>query len=336
VTRPLRIWLSALSLLAAAALVAAFPYIVGVDWTHVGHVLGGLDVGTLVWLSTLWLAGLWAYTYVLTASLPTLTHPRAFMLNAIGSAVSNLLPLGGAAGVAVTYGMCRGWGHRPYAIMVSTLVTAVWNVLARLLLPAVGIAALLLTGEVPDRRLAATAATACAGLLAVASLVVLALRFELAAKRLQDLLLRLADRLPGGRPGAAVRRVAGALVRVRHATIDVLRTGWPRLTLGMGAYLALQAGLLMACLGAAGSGLGVAETVAAFALNRVLTMAVVTPSGAGISETGTAALLVHFGTPAAPAAAAVVLYMFFTYAAEIPLGGLAAGVWTLTRPARVT
>jgi uncharacterized membrane protein YbhN (UPF0104 family) len=329
VTRPLRIWLSVLSLAAAAALVAALPYLLGVNWYGVRHVLGGLSGPVLVGLVTLWLAGLGAYTFVLTASLPRLTHLRAFMLNAAGSAVSNVLPLGGAAGVAVTYGMCRSWGHRPAAIMVSALVTGVWNVLARLLLPALGIVALLVAHELPDRRLALTAGAACAVLVAIAGLIVTALRSEPAARRTQKLLVRLADRLPAALAPAA-RRVAGALLRVRHAAIDVLRGGWPRLTLGMIGYLALQAVLLVACLGAVGAGLGVAETVAVFALNRALTTAVVTPSGAGVSETGTAALLVHFGAPAAPAAAAVVLYMFFTYAVEIPLGGLAGGVWTLT------
>jgi uncharacterized membrane protein YbhN (UPF0104 family) len=329
VTRTPRIWLSLLSLAAAAALVAALPYVVGVRWDDVRRVLGGLNGGVLAGLGTLWLAGLAAYTFVLTASLPRLTHLRAFMLNAAGSAVSNVLPLGGAAGVAVTYGMCRSWGHRPSAIMVSTLVTGVWNILARLLLPTLGIAALLLANKVPDRRLAVTAGVAGAGLVAFAGLLVAALRSGPAATRTRDLLLRLAERLPQSlRPG--VRRLAGALPRVRRATIDVLRGGWARLTLGMIGYLALQAALLVACLGAVGVGLGVPETAAVFALNRALTAAVVTPSGVGVSETGTAALLVNFGAPAAPAAAAVVLYMFFTYAVEIPLGGLAGGVWSLT------
>jgi len=329
VTRTLRIWLSVLSLAAVAALIAALPYIVGVNWDGVRRVLDGLSGPVLGGLVTLWLAGLGAYTFVLTASLPRLTHRRAFMLNAAGSAVSNVLPLGGAAGVALTYGMCRSWGHRPSAIMVSALVTGVWNVLARLLLPALGIAALLLADKVPDRGLAVTACAACAALIAIAGLLLAALRSEPAARRARDLLLRLADRLPASLVPAA-RRAAGSLLRVRHATIDVLRGGWTRLTLGMIGYLVLQAVLLVACLSAVGAALGVPETIAVFALNRALTTAVVTPSGAGVSEAGTAALLVHFGAPAAPAAAAVVLYMFFTYAVEIPLGALAGGVWTLT------
>jgi uncharacterized membrane protein YbhN (UPF0104 family) len=329
VTRTLRIWLSLLSLAAAAALVVALPYIVGVRWGDVRRVLDGLNGGVLAGLGLLWLAGLGAYTFVLTASLPRLTHLRAFMLNAAGSAVSNVLPLGGAAGVAVTYGMCRSWGHRPSAIMVSTLVTGMWNILARLLLPALGIAALLLAHKVPDRRLAVTAGVAGAVLVAFAGLLLAALRSAATAARTGDLLLRLADLLPESlRP--VVRRVASALPQVRRTTIDVLRGGWARLTLGMIGYLALQAALLVACLGAVGVGIGVPETAAVFALNRALTAAVVTPSGAGVTETGTAALLVHFGAPAAPAAAAAVLYMFFTYAVEIPLGGLAGGLWSLT------
>jgi uncharacterized membrane protein YbhN (UPF0104 family) len=333
VTRTPRIWLSLLSLTAAATLVAALPYVVGARWDDVRRTIGGLDGGVLAGLGMLWLAGLAAYTFVLTASLPGLTHRRAFMLNAAGSAVSNVLPLGGAAGVAVTYGMCRSWGHRPSAILVSTLVTGMWNTLARLLLPALGLAALLLARKVPDWRFAVTAVVAGAGLIASAGLFVCALRSAPAAARMGGLLLRLADRLPESlRP--VVRRVASALPRIRRATIDVLRGGWPRLTLGMIGYLALQATLLVACLGAVGVGLGVAETAAVFALNRALTIAVVTPSGAGVSETGTAALLVHFGTPAAPAATAAVLYMFFTYAVEIPLGGLAGGVWSMTTQRR--
>ena len=43
----------------------------------------------------------------------------------------------------------------------------------------------------------------------------------------------------------------------------------------------------------------------------------------------------HFGTPAAPAAAAAILSMFFTYAVEIPLGGPAGGVWSLTTQRRI-
>ena len=59
---------------------------------------------------------------------------------------------------------------------------------------------------------------------------------------------------------------------------------------------------------------------------RVLTSATVTPSGVGISEVGTAAALVLFGTPPAVAAAGVLILGFYTYLVEIP-AGFAGWIW---------
>ncbi len=321
------------SLLGAAALLFALPYLVGVDWEQIGRELGRLSTGWLIALTALWLAGLWAYTYVMTASLPGLTNLHAFMLNAVGSAVSNLMPFGGAAGVAVTFAMARGWGHGNAAITVSALVTGVWNVLSRLLLPAVGIIALLVAGEVPGRGMAAMTAVGAAVLLGLVGLLALALRSENTARALDRALHRFALRLPP-RPRKLLLRADGGMLAVRNKTMGVLRTGWRGLTAGMIAYLLLQAVLLHACLIAVGAEVELAEVVAVFAINRMLTTAVITPSGAGISETGTAALLLHFGVAPGPAAAATILYSFYTFAIEVPTGGLAWAGWTLRRRER--
>jgi uncharacterized membrane protein YbhN (UPF0104 family) len=322
--------MSTTSLLTAGALLVALPYVVGAHWHEIGIALGRLSPFELLWLVTLWLAGLWSYTWVLTASLPGLTHLRAFAVNAAGSLISNVLPFGGALGVAVTFVMCRSWGHGNTAVTVSTVVTGVWNVLAKLLLPAVGIAALLMAGEFPDRRLSSAAGLGGALVLAIVAGCVLTLRSETTAARLRNLLVRLAERSPV-RLREPARGAAESLLRVRHQIIGVLRTGWIPLTLGTAVYLCLQGALLAACLAGTGARIGPAETVAVFALNRLLTSAVITPNGVGISETGTAAALIHFGAAPAPAAAAVLLYMVFIHTLEIPLGGLAAGIWAFTR-----
>ena len=52
-----------------------------------------------------------------------------------GSSVGNLLPGGGAAGLAATYTICRSWGFSRRDISTSAIVTGVWNVLARVALP---------------------------------------------------------------------------------------------------------------------------------------------------------------------------------------------------------
>ncbi|MEV5570354.1 lysylphosphatidylglycerol synthase transmembrane domain-containing protein [Spirillospora sp. NPDC052269] len=329
-SRPARALLSVLSLAGAIGLLAALPYLVGVDWEVIGRELGQLSPWELGVLTLLWLAGLWAYTFVLTASLPGLAHWQALLMNAVGSSVSNLLPFGGAAGLAVTFAMARGWGHRNASITASALVTGVWNVMARMLLPVVGIVALLVAGELPNRRTAAMAILAAVVILGVLAVLVLALRSERAAHAVDWRLRALARRLPE-RAGRWLIKGDGALLSVRARTVDVLRTGWRGLTCGMLAYLLCQATLLYGCLVAVGAHVQVAEVVAVFAINRMLTTAIITPSGAGISETGTAALLVSFGVPAGPAAAATILYSFYTYALEIPAGGIGWLAWVLCR-----
>ena len=75
-------------------------------------------------------------------SLRGLTHSKALIVNLCGSSVSNLLPGGGAVGLAATYAICRSWGFSRRATSTSVIVTGVWNVLARIALPVVAIPAL--------------------------------------------------------------------------------------------------------------------------------------------------------------------------------------------------
>ncbi|GAB3419545.1 hypothetical protein GCM10027569_46550 [Flindersiella endophytica] len=316
-----RTLLSVLSLLLACGVVVAMPYLVGVDWGAIWHELTKLDPLVFAGLFVVWIAGLWAYTFVFTASLRGLTHGQAFTLNATGSAISNLMPFGGAAGVALTFSICRRWGFGRAEVAVSTLVTGVWNLLARFLLPAVGIAALLLAGQVPDARIAVPAASALVGLIAVVAALIVALAWDRGAEAVGRAADRLARLLP-----AKVRpephRISASLHRMREQTHEVLRTQWPRLTAGMVVYMALQAVLFWLCLWATGAAVSIPVAIAAFALGRLLTAAVVTPGGFGIAEAGSAALLVATGTPAGPAVSAVLLFSIFTFVLEIPLGAL--------------
>jgi uncharacterized membrane protein YbhN (UPF0104 family) len=312
---------SVVSILVAISLVAALPYIVGIDWGVIWAQFARLNPWIVVGLFALWGLGLWAYTWVLTASLPGLNHRQALTLNAVGSAVSNLMPFGGAAGVAVNFAMARSWGFRSHAVAVSTVASGICNVLARFLLPAVGLVALLAAGHVPDSWLAVPVGTASVGLFGLVAVLVVALRWDRAA----DVVGRAADRalrvLPH-RIRPAEHQASAALARLRVTTSGLLRTSWLPMTLGMSAYLALQAALFCACLLATGAYLGVGEAVAAFALGRLLTTVVVTPGGFGIAEAGTAAVMIHLGGAPGPVTAAVLLFSMFTFVLEVPLGAV--------------
>ncbi|MEV7964358.1 lysylphosphatidylglycerol synthase domain-containing protein [Sphaerisporangium sp. NPDC088356] len=168
----------------------------------------------------------------------------------------------------------------------------------------------LAAGRVPDHWIAGAA---LAGGLSIAAFVVITgvgLYWDRAAVKLGHLLDRAARLLPR-RFRRADHATSAALHRLRADTAEVVNSNWPSLTLGMVGYQGFQAILLGYCLHATGVYPGAAATLAAFALNRVLTTVLITPSGSGISEFGTAALLVSFGYAPAPVGAAVLLFWFW-------------------------
>ncbi|MDQ1626153.1 MAG: putative heme transporter [Actinomycetota bacterium] len=326
-------------------LIAVLPKAAGAPWADITGVLGQLPLLDLVGLAALWLLGLYAYTFVLTGALPGLTHRRALTLNLTGSAVANLVPFGGALGVGLNYSMSRRWGFSKQAFALYTLVSNLWVVLAKLSLPALAIGVLVLTDNVAHPRLSAAAFAAMCALIAVVATVVALLASERTAARLgrgaervADAVLRLARRT------RTVHLEQGA-VAMRRESIKVLRGAWPQLSLGMLTYSALQALLLWSCLHLLGSTLSPAQVFAGYALERVLTMVIVTPGGAGLVEVGMAALLVAFGGAPAVTAAGILLYRAFTFGIEVPIGGTGLLVWfwrrrrerrwTLPSPVRV-
>ncbi|HQW74694.1 MAG TPA: UPF0104 family protein, partial [Ornithinibacter sp.] len=132
--------------LAVALLVWGLPYFAKTTWVDIWDVIATIPLSHAVGFQLLMLAGLWCYTFTFTGSLPGLTHSKALIVNLCGSSVSNLLPGGGAVGLAATYAICRSWGFSRRATSTSVVVTGVWNVLARIALPVIAIAVLWFTG----------------------------------------------------------------------------------------------------------------------------------------------------------------------------------------------
>ncbi|MEU6711571.1 lysylphosphatidylglycerol synthase domain-containing protein [Nonomuraea sp. NPDC046802] len=328
----LQIVLSVLSLGLAVLLVIYLPQIVRtltgkpVSWAEIGAVFGTLGAGEIALMSGLWLLSLLAYTFVLTNSLPGLNNLQGLTLNAAGSAVSNLLPFGGAVGVAVSFAMTRGWGFSNRSIVVMTLVSGIWNTLFRFILPAVGIIALLIAGKAPNSTVAGAGWTGAISILVLCVVVAAALYWDRAAQALGRALDGLTKLL------RLKIHASRAFHRLRADTATIVRTRSIGLSLAMIFFLGFQWAIMAACMHATGAWPGPAESIAVFALSRVLTSALITPSGAGIMESGVAALLTTaFGVPVTPAIATALLFGFWTYTIEIPFGGLALGAWALLR-----
>lgn len=322
--------------LAVALIWWALPFFAHTTWGQVFAVLRGVGLASGVWLFLLMVLGLYLYTFMLTGSLPGLSHGRALILNVCGSSVGNLLPGGGAAGVAATYAMCRSWGFSRRDISTAVIVTGVWNVLARVLLPVAGIAALLSNAsELPKGLLRGGIV---GGIFATAILVlfVAVLVSERAATRVSravDWLVRPLLR----RSGTPRRPRADELVHDLRARVsNVVRRGWPAMTFGIFGYLTVWFVLFWFCLRAVGLEVPPSQMFAAYAVGRLLTAVGVTPGGLGVTESGTAAVLVFWGADGTASAAAVVLFAIYTHLMEIPLGALGWLAWGLSPRKKAT
>jgi putative heme transporter len=317
-----------LSLAATVALfTAVLPLISRAPWSRVGAALSSLTALEVVGLTVLWFCGLYAHTFVLTAAMPPLTHRRALTLSLTGSAVSNLVPLGGALGIGLNRHMTKTWGFSASAFALYTFVTNLWDVLTKLSLPAIALVAMLVAGDVTRPGLRTTALIALAVLVLLVVLVGIALGSDRAGRQLA----RGLERIVGGMFGliGSTRTVSfvPAVRGLREDSISLLTRGWTQLSLGMMAYSALQAVLLWACLYMFGTTLSPSQVFAGYAVERVLTMAAITPGGSGLVEIGITALLVAFGGAPVATVAGVLVYRAFTFGLEIPVGVVGLGIW---------
>ena len=313
--------------LAGVLLVWGLPKVAGVGWAEIAEPLRGLNPGVLVLLALVQITALLAFTFTITGALPGISHRQALTVNLAGSLVANTLPFGGALGIGATYAICRSWGFGRGAIGISILLGGVFATAGKVLLPMVGLAALLLQGGHISPGVRDAAVVGVLTLVVVLVLFVTVMVSNRAAhavgralERLAEAVLRLLRR---PRKLGWEQAIAG----LRDQTRDVLRNGWLTMTLGTIGYFTLYFVLFWLCLHICGLVIGVGTLLAAFALGRLLTSVAVTPGGLGVVEAGSVALLVAMGADPAQAAGGVLLFTVFTHVIEIPFGVAAWLAW---------
>lgn len=313
--------------LAGVLLVWGLPHFGKTSWSHVWTVLGQVPVGTAALLLGGVVVGLYCYTFTLTGSMHGLRHWQALIVNVAGSSVGNLLPGGGAVGLAATYTICRSWGFSRRAISTSAIVTGVWNVLARIGLPLVAIVALLAgsDADVPRALRDAAVAGTVSGALLLATFVAV-----IASERAAMAIGRGVDRVLGRLWRRRSMSVQALVTDLRARINDVVRTGWLRMTLGLVGFFGVYFLLFLVCMHTTGVRLYYGQLFAAYALGRLATAVGVTPGGLGVTESVTAAALVGWGAGHAEAVAGAVLFSLFTHFMELPLGALGWLAWSLS------
>jgi len=304
------------------------------DYRDVWDVL--LDVG---WAEAALLLGATVLNLVTFAppwmvALPGLGFRPAFMLSQASTALSMVAPAGAAVGMAGSYGLLRSWGFGSGAVALAVALTGVWNQLANLTFPIVGLA--LLSGVDQDHPALTTAAFIGIGVLVVVMAVfVLALSSPRRARAIGGLAARGATRVKGWFRRKPVKWNGESLARFRRGALGLLRRRWHVLTLAtLVGHLTVFL-LLLVCLrvvGVSESEISWIQAFAAWSLVRILGALPITPGGVGIVEVGLSGALVAFGASNADAVAATLLYRALTVLPTLGLGMLAAATWRRHRP----
>jgi uncharacterized membrane protein YbhN (UPF0104 family) len=328
--RPRRTALLRIGLASAASvvlIVVALPKVAGAPWADIRTALQVPTPAQLLLLAALWAVGLVVHSRVLTAALPGLTVRRALTLNLTGSALANVIPLGGGLGIGLNYLMVRRWGFTSRQFSLYAALVNGWHVAIKALLPAAALV-ILAANDVALRRSLLLAAGVGSGVLlvtvTVAAVAVLTRRGGRVIGLTLDRVLLLGHR-------SVTPTVVDRLEAVRLGAIGLVRSAWRPMTWGVLVYNALQALLLWACLAAVGSPLPTALVLAVFAVERVVTALPITPGGAGVVEVAATAMIVAVGGAPAAAAAGILLYRAFVFGLEIPVGGAWLLGWWLAQ-----
>ncbi|GLY31898.1 YbhN family protein [Kineosporia sp. NBRC 101731] len=310
--RVVRNGLLLLSIPAVLWLVVRTVAAMGAGWSQVGQTVLGLELLWLPVLLLLWWAGHCARAGQVSACLPGLSVGRALSLCFAGSAVANSLPLGGALSYGVSAAMIRSWGFDARAMTSYFTLNQVSTVLLRVGFGTVSLTGFLLYG--PGAEIASAPVMISAG----AGVVLLVLCGILARGRVSR---RVGER--AGAVVAALREDMGKALR---------RSGIQLVLSGLG-YMVLLGVLLDTCL----LGLGVHQPflliLAVVGIERMITTVPLTPGGAGAAELTIFSCLTAAAVAPTSALAGALLYRFFTFLLEIPVGAAVIVGWRLRHQA---
>jgi uncharacterized protein (TIRG00374 family) len=236
--------------------------------------------------------------------------------------------------MALSFAMLRAWGFAGTAVGLAVAVTGVWNQLAMLAFPAVGLALLALSGGA-HRALDTIAVVGLAIFVGVVIAFAAGLSTPRLARRIGDSAARGATWALGLIRKGPVNWDGESFVRFRSRTNSLLRSRWHVLTLAtlagqLTVFLVLLVSLRV--LGVSGDEVSAVEAFAAWALVRLLGSIPITPGGLGIVELGLTTALVGFGGSQVEVVAAVLVYRVMTMVPTLAIGLLAGATWKRYRP----
>jgi uncharacterized protein (TIRG00374 family) len=316
--------------------VGIFPKVA--DYSEAWSAIQQMPTSYVVALVAATVVNLVVYVWPLQAALPGLGYGPGFVVRQTSFAISNAVPAGGAVGLGVQYGMLDSYGFGAGAAASAIAIVSVFNVFATLVMPVLGVVALLASGVVEGTYLL----MAAVGILAIGVAVVafaVVLRSERGARTVGGWADRLVNPLMRRLAHGRSVDLTGRILDFRSSVVDVMRTRWVQVTASTLLLQLTSWAVLVLALRGLEAGTGDVrvtwnEALAAFSFARVASFIPITPGGLGTVDAALTALLTGYGATSSQALAADLVWRAATYVPQVLLGALTFLWWRLTAARR--
>ncbi len=291
----------------------------------------------LITAATIGLILIYVFPYI--AALPGLRYKPAFYTRQTSFMISNVIPGGGAWGLAVQYGMLSTYGVGAAPATATIGITSVWNTIVTLTLPVVGLLALTISGQGNPDFIIVTLIATTAVVVMIGGLA-LVLRSEDFARKIG----RWGNTVISWGDGKTKRDLdfdaVDAIVDFRSSIVDVVAERWILITLAnVGQQLAQFSILYLAVVALQGGFDGpitLFEAFAAFSFGRLATFIPVPPGGLGTTDAIINAMLTTFGMPSNDALAATLVWRAAAYFPQVIIGVVTMLLWRRERSRALT
>jgi uncharacterized protein (TIRG00374 family) len=312
--------------------VGIFPKVA--DYSEAWSAIQQMPTSYVVALVAATVVNLVVYVWPLQAALPGLGYGPGFVVRQTSFAISNAVPAGGAVGLGVQYGMLDSYGFGAGAAASAIAIVSVFNVFATLVMPVLGVVALLASGVVEGTYLL----MAAVGILAIGVAVVafaVVLRSERGARTVGGWADRLVNPLMRRLAHGRSVDLTGRILDFRSSVVDVMRTRWVQVTASTLLLQLTSWAVLVLALRGLEAGTGDVrvtwnEALAAFSFARVASFIPITPGGLGTVDAALTALLTGYGATSSQALAADLVWRAATYVPQVLLGAMTFLWWRIT------
>ena len=282
--------------------------------------MSALALGILVLMT---IFNIIAYVWPYQAALPELAYKPAFMIRQTSFMISNVIPMGGAFGIAVQYAMLSFYRIGAGEATAGIGIVSAWNTFVTLSLPIFGAVGLVLIGAAQGAAFA-VALVGIVVIVAVVLLVAAILRSPDTARKVGQ----WGDRAIGWAYGLFKKEptfsVVDEVLTFRESTVDVVSQGWLRITATSYLQQFMQFMILWAAIfaiqGGSNAPVTFVEAFVAFAFGRLTTFIPLPPGGLGTTDAAITGILVGFGAANNDALAAVMVWRALTYFPQVFIG----------------